>query len=275
MKRLPRLLFASLAVVSLSVSMAAGAVGSASAAPAKNCNVSTPIDERDDLRRKDYGTCVTVAQGLLKNHGAFNATFTKTFGPATERGVRQVQRKAGIPETGVINQATWDVLARGSQATPQSETRNCDNIHYRTICVIKGNNGSAGKLYAIENGRVLKTFEIRTSDSRNPNSDPYKRTSEGRLKVISKPKTNDYPLFYDDLNNNVDNSNGQQAIRYSPVFAKCGYDGNLRGNTCVKDYRGAANGGVDLRSQSDAKWLQGWSNINTEIVILHDPNATV
>lgn len=282
MKRLPRLLITGLALTVLSVGTAASIVGDTTAASTKNCGVSTPIPDRDDLRRDDRGTCVTVAQGLLATAGTFNATITQYYGPITEAAVRKAQRNAGIPETGVIDQRTWYMLADKSRATRQStatnyETRNCDNTNYRTICVIKGNNGSAGKLYALERGVVKETFDIRTSDSRNPVGDKWNQTSEGRLKVTDKVKgaDNTFHLFYDDYDNSTDASNGKQSIRYSPVFAKCGYDGNLLPNgNCTNDFRGATNGGVDIGVRSEAEWLWNWSNFGTEIVILHSPDST-
>ena len=278
MNRLTKLFCAALTVLSLSVGIVAGTVASASAAATtKDCSVSTAISQRPTLRRGDTGTCVTVAQGLLTNVGTFHNTFTRNFGPITEAATRQAQQNAHLAVDGVIGQDTWNMLVKSSPATKKAlgPTRNCDNQHYRTICVIKGNNGSAGKLYAIQNGTVVKAIDIRTSDSRHPVGDKWHQTSEGRLKVITKVDAWDYPMYYDDYTDDVNASDGNQAIRYSDAFAKCGYNGNFSGTKCVIDYHGATNGGVDLRSLNDAKWLFQWSNTGTEIVILHDPNASL
>jgi hypothetical protein len=280
MKLTPKLLAAGIVTLLFATSIAASTVASVSAAANQNCSVSTPIKDRPPLRYGDTGTCVTVAQGLLTNVHTFHGNYTTNFLSQTDAAVRQAQRNAHITANGIIGQDTWNMLAKSSPATQRatannSKTRNCDNQHYRTICVIKGNNGSAGKLYAIQNGAVVMTFDIRTSDSRHPVGDKWHQTSEGRLKVTNKAAGFDYPMYYDDYTDNVNASNGQQAIRYSPMFAKCGYDGNLSGTKCVTDYHGAVNGGVDLKSLSDAKQLYQWSNTGTEIVILHDPNASV
>lgn len=65
-----------------------------------------------ELRRGDLGERVrqVQAQLLAKGHALGGAGADAIFGPATEAAVRAFQRASGLPETGVVDDATWAKL---------------------------------------------------------------------------------------------------------------------------------------------------------------------
>ena len=65
------------------------------------------------LRRGDRGSAVVELQGLLSTHGSSLAT-DGIFGPATEKAVRDFQRKVGLVVDGIAGPKTLAML-RGAQ----------------------------------------------------------------------------------------------------------------------------------------------------------------
>jgi hypothetical protein len=65
---------------------------------------------------------VDEVQWRLKRVGLFDVTPTGYFGSVTEAGVKAFQRRNGLPQTGVVNRATWVPLikqsVRGKRAVP-------------------------------------------------------------------------------------------------------------------------------------------------------------
>jgi len=49
------------------------------------------------------------------------------FGPITEESVKYLQRKSGLPESGVVDDATWQVL-EGASATPAGGGQQVDKV---------------------------------------------------------------------------------------------------------------------------------------------------
>jgi len=68
-------------------------------------NVSLPL-----LRSGNGGSHVAALQSLLNVKAAQALTVDGDFGPATETGVRNVQRFFGLPVDGIAGEKTWTVL---------------------------------------------------------------------------------------------------------------------------------------------------------------------
>lgn len=63
-----------------------------------------------DLSLGSSGDNVKILQEKLKILGFYNPIITGNFGIATEMGVKAFQKQYKLEETGVVNQATWDLL---------------------------------------------------------------------------------------------------------------------------------------------------------------------
>ena len=56
------------------------------------------------------GDEVKILQAKLKQLGFYPAVITGSFGKSTEEGVLAFQREVGLPETGIVDQSTWEQL---------------------------------------------------------------------------------------------------------------------------------------------------------------------
>ena len=64
----------------------------------------------ENLQIGDIGDSVKILQEKLKILGLYNAIINGYFGLATQMGVRAFQRGVGLPETGDMNEQTWEYL---------------------------------------------------------------------------------------------------------------------------------------------------------------------
>ena len=76
---------------------------------------------RPTLERPSKDPAVEDLQRLLNRVGAL-LEVDGDFGPATERAVRDAQAEAGLPETGIADQATWDWLEARPEPSPDLPT---------------------------------------------------------------------------------------------------------------------------------------------------------
>lgn len=72
-------------------------------------HVSKELSFDADIRRGDEGRGVKRVQEWLKING-FATGIDSDFGPATEKCVKRFQESKGLPPTGVVDRATWDLL---------------------------------------------------------------------------------------------------------------------------------------------------------------------
>lgn len=64
----------------------------------------------ENLQLGDIGDSVKIVQEKLKMLGLYNAIINGYYGLATEVGIRAFQREVGLPETGIVNEKTWEYL---------------------------------------------------------------------------------------------------------------------------------------------------------------------
>ena len=71
-----------------------------------------PSDDHPQLEEFDHGQWVHYAQERLQYHGfePQDHKIDSYFGPMTKEAVRDFQGRYGLPTTGVIDRATWDLL---------------------------------------------------------------------------------------------------------------------------------------------------------------------
>ena len=62
------------------------------------------------------GDAVRALQSVLKELGDYSGPEDGEFGPATEAAVREVQRKHGLPPTGIADSQTEQVIATAATA---------------------------------------------------------------------------------------------------------------------------------------------------------------
>jgi peptidoglycan hydrolase-like protein with peptidoglycan-binding domain len=68
------------------------------------------------------GPSVRALQQRLTSLGYWNGPVNGTFGDATEQAVWALQKAAGIPRTGIVDQATESALVQGVTPHPQSSS---------------------------------------------------------------------------------------------------------------------------------------------------------
>ena len=71
--------------------------------------MSDPIQPWPIVRRGDQGHPVITLQELLRAHGQHIAA-DGVFGPATEAGVKALQRASGLDDDGIVGPHTWDAI---------------------------------------------------------------------------------------------------------------------------------------------------------------------
>lgn len=64
----------------------------------------------ENLKLGSFGDSVKILQEKLKILGFYNALITGSFGLSTEVGVKAFQKKVGIEESGIVDNATWEKI---------------------------------------------------------------------------------------------------------------------------------------------------------------------
>lgn len=67
-----------------------------------------------DVKSGDSGDAVRQAQRGLRRTPNITLVVDGSFGPLTETATKEFQQQAGLPVTGVVDQATWAALPNGS-----------------------------------------------------------------------------------------------------------------------------------------------------------------
>ncbi len=113
---------------------------------------------RTDLSQGDQGSEVRLIQYFLNLLAEFNdfipsVTIDGIFGPSTVESVRAFQRSMGLPETGIVDRATWDVLYQEYTTTVQGlppDFRGGGTAVYPGTSLRRGSQG--------ESVRLLQTY---------------------------------------------------------------------------------------------------------------------
>lgn len=213
---------------------------------------------------------VRELQARLAQIGWFNGKVTGNYGSETRTAVAGFQRKRGLPETGAVDQATWnrlvgmtrkptaDELAGKPKPTPARTTsrpaansgsgeRKAQGLDPRcmtgrVICISKKSN----KLWWVNDGVVKMTMDARFGTSEF-------RTREGTFSVQWKSRDHVSNLYHTPMPYALFFSGGQ-AVHYSPDFAARGYNGG-------------SHGCVNLRSRSGAQSLFNQARVGDKVVV--------
>lgn len=180
---------------------------------------------------------------LVKAKSLPSQNVTGYFGSLTEKGVRNFQRKAKLKPTGKVDQKTWAALVAktGTMKAPAAKKPAAKHKKVKGIdhrCLIKGRalciSKHTGKLYYMENGKVVRTLDARFGCSST-------RTRQGTFKVYWKSRHHVSSIYHSKMPYAMFFSGGQ-AVHYSADFAARGYNG-------------CSHGCVNIRSRSGIRWV--------------------
>ncbi|HEX6194826.1 MAG TPA: L,D-transpeptidase family protein [Jiangellaceae bacterium] len=183
---------------------------------------------------------VRELQARLRQIEWFDQEVTGHYGDVTAAAVSGFQVKRGFPETGEVDQRTWDRLVEMTRQPTEDELYNREPedtnangidarcLTGRALCIDKATNS----LRWVVDGNVQYSTDVRFGCVGTP-------TREGQFDVYWKSEHHvsslydsemPFAMFFD----------GGQAVHYSEDFATVGYDGCSHGCVNVRDYDGIA-----------------------------------
>lgn len=269
--RLTRLATAVVTSLALTTSSALLIVDQAAAdtpTPSPDARTAAPAPASVVAKPGDSGETVSDVQRMLFFIGAIRLNErTGTFDAATSAGVKAFQRANGLSDTGIVDSATYTKLqsAFAARTTPTVQKKTVqrkvvspipkpaakpapkpapatsDVVKYgldsrcddeaKVICADQ----SRRKVWYLENGKVVKTFDARFGASSTP-------TRNGKWRIFSKVK-NEWSYLYNVRMPYSMYFSGGEAFHYSADFAQIGWNnsrGGSHGCVNIRDYKGIA-----------------------------------
>jgi peptidoglycan hydrolase-like protein with peptidoglycan-binding domain len=203
------------------------------------------------------GEKVRNLQARLKQLDWFEGEVTGVYGSITATSVRGFQGKRALPETGEVDQSTWDKLT-GMTKTPSKDamynrvpegsssgsTKNLDSrcLTGRVMCISKANNS----ITWVVDGKAKLRMDVRFGADETP-------TRNGSFRVFRKTVNGVSTLYHTRMPWAMTFSGGQ-AVHYSPDFAARGYNG-------------ASHGCVNVRNYDGVKWLWHQVRLGDKVVV--------
>ncbi|WP_446686739.1 L,D-transpeptidase family protein [Phytoactinopolyspora halotolerans] len=198
------------------------------------------------LQHGDTGDEVRELQARLKQIGWFDGEITPNYGDVTAQAVAGFQVKRGLPDTGAVDQDTWDTLVSMTREPTDDELHNRDPeedeedddeaddekktaglppecASGRVLCIDK----TTQTLKWVTDGDVHMTLDVRFGSELTP-------TREGVFSVGWKSRDHVSSLYDTPMPYAMFFSGGQ-AVHYSPDFAANGYNGASHGCVNVRD----------------------------------------
>nr|WP_246221090.1 L,D-transpeptidase family protein [Phytoactinopolyspora mesophila] len=196
------------------------------------------------LQPGDSGERVRELQARLKQIGWFEGEITPNYGDMTKLAVAGFQARRELPETGDVDQETWDRLVAMTQKPTDDELHNREPeaeepdedepgtevpgldprcATGRALCIDKTSNS----MRWVIDGQVKMTLDVRFGSEMTP-------TREGGFQVGWKSRDHVSSLYDTPMPYAMFFSGGQ-AVHYSPDFAENGYNGASHGCVNVRD----------------------------------------
>ncbi len=209
------------------------------------------------LSSGDNGEKVRNLQARLKQLDWFSGEISGVYGSITTASVRGFQGKRALPETGAVDQKTWDKLVgmtktptkdemfnRGLSNRSTGSTGGLDSrcLSGRAMCISKSNNSVTW----VVDGKAKLRMDVRFGSDETP-------TRNGSFQVFRKTVNGVSSLYHTRMPWAMTFSGGQ-AVHYSPDFAARGYNGASHGCVNVRDYDGV-------------KWLWHQVRIGDKVVV--------
>ncbi|WP_308434349.1 L,D-transpeptidase family protein [Streptomyces litmocidini] len=207
-----------------SASATAPSAASPSAAPSTGKPLMDDGDENEQVRE---------LQARLRQLDFFDRAPTGFYGTMTAASVRKFQARRGLPETGVVDAATWQQLLSVTRKPTADElepatTNELDApdprcMTGRVLCISKESRTLAWMI----DGKVVSSMDVRFGSENTP-------TREGLFKVEWKARDWTSTIYHTPMPYAMFFSRGQ-AVHYSADFAARGYAGASHGCVNVRD----------------------------------------
>ncbi|MFX4271387.1 L,D-transpeptidase family protein [Propionibacteriaceae bacterium Y1685] len=208
------------------------------------------------LKQGSTGAKVKELQARLKQVGWFSGNVTENYGSQTATAVKGFQAKRAIPQTGEVDQRTWDRLAAMTRQPtkaelnnekPKNGATNPANIDSRCLtgrvmCISK----TTRSLSWVVDGKVQLTMDARFGSEANI-------TREGTFSVFRKVR-DDHSREYNSPMPYSMYFSGGEAVHYSADFA-------------ARGYAGASHGCVNIRNKQGLAWLYDQVRVGDKVVV--------
>ncbi|MER7959076.1 L,D-transpeptidase family protein [Streptomyces sp. NPDC096030] len=185
------------------------------------------------MKDGDENKQVRELQARLRQIGYFDRAPTGFFGSITGKAVSAFQKKRELPQTGSVDEVTWQRLV-GMTRKPTSDelkpsTSNALDtpdprcMTGRVLCISKETRTLAWMI----DGKVVSSMDVRFGSENTP-------TREGIFNVDRKVRDDWSKLYHTPMPYSMYFSRGQ-AVHYSADFAARGYNGGSHGCVNVRD----------------------------------------
>ncbi|MGW2016227.1 L,D-transpeptidase family protein [Streptomyces sp. NPDC001927] len=176
---------------------------------------------------------VRELQARLRQIGYFDRAPTGFYGSITGKAVKAFQKKRELPETGSVDEVTWQKLTAMTRKPTAAElkpatTNTLDTpdprcMTGRVLCISKETRTLAWMI----DGKVVSSMDVRFGSENTP-------TREGIFQVDRKVRNDWSKLYKTPMPLSMYFSRGQ-AVHYSADFAARGYNGASHGCVNVRD----------------------------------------
>ncbi|MEV5968848.1 L,D-transpeptidase family protein [Streptomyces sp. NPDC051921] len=176
---------------------------------------------------------VRELQARLRQVGYFDRAPTGFFGTMTAGAVKAFQKKRELPQTGTVDETTWQKLIGMTREPTADELRPATTnkldapdprcLTGRVLCISKESRTLAWMI----DGKVVSSFDVRFGSENTP-------TREGEFKVEWKARDWTSTIYHTPMPYAMFFSRGQ-AVHYSADFAARGYNGASHGCVNVRD----------------------------------------
>ncbi|MFB6841093.1 peptidoglycan-binding protein [Streptomyces sp. NPDC056361] len=181
----------------------------------------------------DENEQVRELQARLRQLDFFDRAPTGFYGKMTAGAVERFQKRRGLPETGSVDEATWQRLVSLTRKPTADElkpatTNKLDTpdprcMTGRVLCISKESRTLAWMI----DGKVVSSLDVRFGSENTP-------TREGLFKVEWKAREWTSTIYHTPMPYAMFFSRGQ-AVHYSADFAARGYNGASHGCVNVRD----------------------------------------
>ncbi|MGW7429450.1 L,D-transpeptidase family protein [Streptomyces sp. NPDC054861] len=181
----------------------------------------------------DENARVREVQARLRQIGYFDRAPTGFYGTLTGKAVSAFQKKRELPQTGAVDETTWQRLLAMTREPTADElkpatTNKLDKpddrcMTGRVLCISKESRTLAWMI----DGKVVSSMDVRFGSENTP-------TREGIFNVDRKVRDDWSKLYHTPMPYSMYFSRGQ-AVHYSADFAARGYNGGSHGCVNVRD----------------------------------------
>ncbi|MEU9700819.1 L,D-transpeptidase family protein [Streptomyces sp. NPDC047981] len=185
------------------------------------------------MKDGDENEQVRELQARLRQIGYFDRAPTGFYGSITGSAVKAFQKKRELPQTGSVDEVTWQRLTGMTRKPTAAELKPSTSntldtpdprcMTGRVLCISKETRTLAWMI----DGKVVSSMDVRFGSENTP-------TREGIFKVDRKVRNDWSKLYHTPMPYSMYFSRGQ-AVHYSADFAARGYNGGSHGCVNVRD----------------------------------------